>query len=98
MQPTWKGPLISKGRLETITLQTHLYAYTNANVMDSTLNVVACQLSLAFYDVYAIFYSGATYSFISPKLALSISSVKDRTQEFLRHLCLQVRFYYWNFS
>ena len=77
-------PSISKGRLETMTLQTHMFAYTNADVMDSTLNVVACQLSLAFSDVYVLFDSEATHSFISTKLALSISSVKDRTPRILK--------------
>ena len=52
--------------------------------MDSTLNVVACQLSLAFYDVYALFDSRATYSLSSIKLTLSISSDNDRTSRILR--------------
>ena len=67
-----------------MTLQTHMFAYTNADVMDSTLNVLVCQLSLAFYDVYVFFDSGATHSFISTKLALSISSVKDRNPRILK--------------
>ena len=66
-----------------MTLETHLYAYTNADVMASTSNIVACQLSLAFYDVYMLFDSSSTNSFISTKLAMSISSVKDRTPRIL---------------
>ena len=84
MQPTLEGPQISQGRLEAPPQQAQLYAYTNADAMASTSNVVAGQLSLASYDVYALFDSGATHSFISTKLALSISSDKDRTSRILR--------------
>ena len=64
--------------------QAHLYAYTNADIMVSTSNVVACQLSLASNDVFVLSDSGTTHSFISTKLALSISSNKDRTLMILR--------------
>ena len=84
MQPTLEGPQISQGRLEAPPQQAQLYAYTNTDAMASTSNVVAGQLSLASYDVYAIFDSGATHSFISTKLTLSISSDKDRTSRILR--------------
>ena len=64
--------------------QAQLYAYTNADAMASTSNVVAGQLSLAFYELYALFDSGATHSFILTKLASSISSDKDTTSRILR--------------
>ena len=64
--------------------QAQLYAYTNAYAMASTSNVVAGQLSLAFHDVYALFDSGITHSFISTKLTLRISSEKDRTPRILK--------------
>ena len=47
MQSTWERTSISKERLESMTPQAHMYAYTNADVMASTLNAVACQFSLA---------------------------------------------------
>ena len=52
--------------------------------MASTSNVVAGQTSLASYEVYTLFDSGATHSFISTKLALKISDSKDRTPRLLR--------------
>ena len=52
--------------------------------MVNTYNVESSQLSLASYDMYALFDSGATHSFISTKLALSISSDKYRTSRILR--------------
>ena len=64
--------------------QAQLYTYTNADAIASTSNVVLGQLSLASYDVYVLFDSGATDSFISTKLAFSISSDKDRTSRILR--------------
>ena len=84
MQPTVEGPHISQGRLEAPLTQAQLYAYTNADAMASISNVVAGQLTLASFDVYALFDSAATHSFISTKLALNISSDKDRTPRILR--------------
>ena len=84
MQPALEGPSITQGRLEFPPPQAHLYAYTNVDAMASTSNVVAGQTSLATYDVLTLFDSGATHSFISSKLALSISGSKDRTPKLLR--------------
>ena len=67
-----------------MTPQASRYVYNNADVMASTSNVVVCQLSRASYDVYVLFDSGATHSFILTKLALSISSIKDRTPRIFR--------------
>ena len=84
MQPALEGPAISQGRLEAPVPQARLYAYTNADAVASTSNVVAGQTSLASYDVYTLFDTGVSHSFISTKLALSISNSYDRTPRLLR--------------
>ena len=84
MQPTFEGPLISQGRLEAPIPQARLYTYTNTDAAVSTSNVVAGQTSLASYDMYTLFDSGASHSIISTKLALSISNSCDRTLRLLR--------------
>lgn len=61
-----------------------LFTYPNADGVVRTLNIVASQLSLASYDVYTLFDSGATHSFISTKLALKIRSEKNQTPRILR--------------
>ena len=84
IQPALEEPLISQGRLQAPPPQAQLYAYTNADTLASTSNVIAGQTSLASYEVYTLFDSGATRSFISTKLALKITDNKDRTPRLLR--------------
>ena len=50
MQAALEGPSIAQGRLEAP--QAHLYAYTNADAIASTSNVVKGQISLLGVDVY----------------------------------------------
>ena len=82
MHLTLEGLAISRGRLEAPMPQTQLYDYTNTDAVASTSKVVAGQTSLATYDVYTLFDSGVTHSFISIKMTLSISSSSDRSQDF----------------
>ena len=82
MQAVIEGPSISQGRLEAP--QAQLFAYTNADTLASTSNVVAGQTLLKSCNVYTLFDSGATHSFISTKLALSLSSCNDRIPSLLR--------------
>ena len=82
MQAAIEGTPISQGRLEAP--QAQLFAYTNADTLASTSNVVAGQTLLKSCDVYTLFDSGATHSFISTKLALSLSSCKDRVPSLLK--------------
>ena len=63
--------------------QAHLYTYTNIYAIANTSDVVVVQLSLASYEVHALFDLGSTHSFISTKLTLSISRDKDRTPKIL---------------
>ena len=82
MQAALEGPQISQGRLEAPHAQ--LYAYTNADTLASTSNVVAGQTSIQSFNVYTLFDFGATHSFISTKLALSMSDSIARTPSLLR--------------
>ena len=68
--------------------QARLYAYTNANVMASTSSVMAGQTLLDSYEVYTLFDSGASHSFISTKLALSLSNSSNRTLKLMRIVLL----------
>ena len=79
---TIEGPSISQGRLEAPP-QAQLYAYTNADAIASTSNVVAGQTLVHSVDVYTLFDSGATHSFISTKLARSLKEC-DRNPRILR--------------
>ena len=84
IQHALEGPLNSQGRLEVLVPQARLYAYTNVGTAASTSNVMAGQTLIASYNMYMLFDSGASHSFISTKLALSISSSCDRTLRLLR--------------
>ena len=84
MQLILEGPLIAQGRLEAPTPQARLYANTNIDAITSTSNVVASQLPLASFNVYTLFDSGTTHSFIPIMLALRISNSKDRILIILR--------------
>ena len=52
--------------------------------MACTLNVMARQLFLASFDVYDLLGFGATHSFISRTLALSIGNSEDKVLTLLR--------------
>lgn len=84
MQPTLEGPAISQRGPKASMPQAQLYAYTNTKAMAITSNTVAGQTSLVIYDLYTLFNSGTTHSFISTKMALSTSSGSDKIPRILR--------------
>ena len=84
MQPTLEGPAISQRGPKASMPQAQLYAYINAKAMAITSNTVAGQTSLVIYDLYTLFNSGTTHSFISTKMAFSTNSGSDKIPRILR--------------
>ena len=64
--------------------QAKLYAYTNVDAIASTSSVMAGQTVLNPYEVYTLFDSSTSNSFISTKLALSLSNSSNRTSRLMR--------------
>jgi len=90
MQATLEGPPIFQGRLEAPpNIQTppppqdRIYAYTNADALASTSNVVTGQLLLVRYDVFVLFDSDATHYFIFLELARKSCDIIEKTIKFL---------------
>ena len=81
VQATLEGPSIAQGRLEAPEPQARIYAYTRGDAEAGTSNVVTGQLSIATYDVIALFDSGATHSFISMEFAQKLGRVGSRVEQ-----------------
>ena len=84
MQATIDGPLISQGWLEAPATQAQIYAYTNADTLASTSNVVAGYLSLTQHEAYVLFDSGFVHSFVSHELTKKTTSNINRIHKVFR--------------
>ena len=79
------GPSNNQFKMEDIPPpSTQIYAYTNADAIAGTSNVVAGQILVSSYFAQVLFDSGASHSFISKKLAHIISKPEDRTHQVTR--------------
>ena len=91
MPTALEGPQISLGRLQAPTstqmpppAQARIYAYTNADALASSSNVVAGQLPIAHLDALVLFDSGATHCFISLELARRLGDSVVKTKKVFR--------------
>ena len=91
MQAAIEGPQISQGRLEAPPTtqipppqQARIYAYTNADALASSSNVVAGQLPIAHFDALVLFDSGATHCFISLELARKLGDIVVKINKVFR--------------